>query len=144
MRERKVCDKSLALTQTTVPGMKILELEDEIGKMARAMMTRNIDIGDALIAHLRTKLTDEEVAGLVLVSLERLVWLDTNLFLWTLQNFIPSDVAQEIRRITSVSVCKQLIARKFMPGTDFSVDGEGKLLLSNKAKQAILPSIKMG
>ena len=120
--------------------MKILELEDEIGKMARAMMTRNVDIGDALIAHLRTKLTDEEVAGLVLVSLERLVWFDTNLFLWTLQNFIPSDVVQEIRRITSVSVCKQLIARKFMPGKDFSVDGQGKLLLSSKAKQAILPS----
>ncbi|MBW4575320.1 MAG: hypothetical protein KME08_08550 [Aphanothece sp. CMT-3BRIN-NPC111] len=122
--------------------MNQLDLEQEIGKMARAMMTRNTQIGDALIAHLRTQFTHEEVAGLVLVSLERLIWFDSELFLWTIQNFIPADVVQEIRRITSVAIYKQLIGKKFMPGKDFSVDADGKLLLNDKAKKAILPNLQ--
>ena len=122
--------------------MKQLDLEQEIGKMARAMMTRNSQFGDALIAHLRTQFTNEEVAGLVLVSLERLLWFDSELFLWTIQNFIPADVVQEIRRITSVAIYKQLIGKKFMPGKDFSVDADGKLLLNDKAKKAILPNLQ--
>ena len=121
--------------------MNQLDLEQEIGKMARAMMTRNTQIGDALIAHLRTQFTHAEVAGLVLVSLERLIWFDSELFLWTIQNFIPADVVQEIRRITSVVIYKQLIGKKFMPGKDFSVDADGKLLLNDKAKKAILPNL---
>lgn len=121
--------------------MNQLDLEQEIGKMARAMMTRNTQIGDALIAHLRTQFTHEEVAGLVLVSLERLIWFDSELFLWTIQNFIPADVVHEIRRITSVAIYKQLIGKKFMPGKDFSVDADGKLLLNDKAKKAILPNL---
>lgn len=121
-------------------SMNVLELEEEIGKMTRAMMTRNTQIGDAIIAYLRTKFTDEEVAGIVLVSLERLVWFDKELFLWTLKHFVPAHVMHEIRNITSVTIYKQLIGKKFMPGKDFSVDAHGKLLLNTKAKAAILPN----
>jgi hypothetical protein len=121
--------------------MNALELEEEIGKMARAMMTRNTEIGDALITYLKTQVALEEVAGVVLVSLERLIWFDSELFLWVLRNFIPADIVQEIRSITSVAVYKQLIAKKFLPGIDFSVDAEGKLLLNEQAKTAILPCL---
>ena len=60
------------------PSMNSLELDTEIGKMARAMMTRNTQIGTALIDHLRTQLTLESVAGVLLVSINRLLWLDTD------------------------------------------------------------------
>lgn len=119
-----------------------LDLEQEIGKMARAMMARNTTIGDALIAYLRTQLTEEEVAGIVLVSLERLLWLDGDLFIWTLQNFLPQSLLKEMRRITSVTLCKQLIGKKFMLGEDFSVNANGQLLLNTKAKKAIFPNLK--
>ena len=46
---------------------------------------------------------------------------------------------QEIRNLTSVTIYKQLIAKKFVPGQDFSVDASGKLLLNKNAKAAILP-----
>jgi hypothetical protein len=127
-----------------VPGMNQLELEQEVGKMARAMMTRNTEIGDALIAHLRTQLTNQEVAGVVLVSLERLIWFDNDLFLWTIKNFIPADVVREIRNISSVTIYKQLIGKKFLPGKDFSVDADGTLLLNEKAQKSIFPQLKSG
>ena len=119
-----------------------LDLEQEIGKMARAMMARNTAIGDALIAYLRIQLTEEEVAGIVLVSLERLLWLDGDLFIWTLQNFLPQSILNEMRRITSVTLCKQLIGKKFLLGEDFSVNANGQLLLNTKAKKAIFSNLK--
>ena len=119
-----------------------LDLEQEIGKMATAMMARNTAIGDALIAYLRTQLTEEEVAGLVLVSLERLLWLDGDLFLWTLQNFLPQSILNQMRRITTVTLCKQLIGKKFLLGEDFSVNANGQLLLNTEAKKAIFPNLK--
>jgi len=119
--------------------MNCLELEQEIGKMAAAMMTRNSQIGEDLIANLKTQMTLEDVAGLMLVSIERLMWFDTESVIWTIKHLIPSDVMQEIRRITSVAVCKQLIGKGFIPGKDFSVSATGKLLLNQNAKTAILP-----
>jgi len=119
--------------------MNALELEAEVGKVSRAMMTRNTQIGDAIIAYLRTELTDEEIAGIFLISLERLIWFDKELFLWSIKNFVPADVMQEIRNLTSVTIYKQLIGKNFVPGQDFSVDASGKLLLNENAKAAILP-----
>lgn len=120
-----------------MPGMNSLQLELEIGKMARAMMTRNPEIGKDLIGHLRTQLTVEAVAGVMLVSIERVVWFDTDSVFWTIQNLIPADVMQEIQKIISVSIFQRLIAKGFMPGKDFSVDANGKLLLNDQAQRAI-------
>ncbi len=120
-------------------GMNYLELEQEIAKMARAMMTRNSQIGKDLISNLRSQMTLEEIAGMMLMSIERLIWFDTDSVFWTIENLIPGDVMQEIRTITSVAVGKRLICKGFMPGKDFSVDAAGKLLLNDKAKTAILP-----
>jgi tRNA splicing endonuclease len=117
--------------------MNSLELDQEVGKMARAMMTRNTAIGTALIAHLRTQLTLESVAGLLLVSIQRLIWLDTESVFWTMENLIPADVMQEIHRITSFAVYKHLVTKGFVPGKDLSVDADGKLLLKAKARTAI-------
>jgi len=117
--------------------MNSLELDQEVGKMARAMMTRNTAIGTALIAHLRTQLTLESVAGLLLVSIQRLIWLDTESVFWTIENLIPADVMQEIHRITSFAVYKHLVIKGFVPGKDLSVDADGKLLLKAKARTAI-------
>lgn len=120
--------------------MNCLELEQEISKMARAMMTRNTQIGEDLIANLRTQLTLEGVAGVLLVSIERVIWFDTDSVFWTIHNLVPADVMQEIHKITTVALYKRLISKGFMPGRDFSVDAVGKLLLNDKARTAVFPS----
>ena len=117
--------------------MNSLQLEIEIEKMARAMMTRNSEIGKDLIVHLRTQFTLEAVAGLMLVSIERLLWFDTDSIFWTVEHLIPADMMQEIRRITTVTFYKQLSSKGFIPGYDFSVDANGNLLVSDEAKTAI-------
>ena len=122
-----------------MPGINPLQLELEISKMARAMMTRNSEIGRDLIGHLKSQLALEAVASLMLASIERLIWFDIESVFWTIENLIPPDVMQEIRSITGVAVSKRLIGGGFIPGGDFSADGEGKLLLSDEAKAAVLP-----
>lgn len=115
--------------------MNPLELDQEIGKMARAMMTRNTLIGSDLIDHLRSRMTLEEVAGMLLVSFDRLLWFDENAILWSMENLIPADILQEIQRITSVAVYQQLIRKGYVPGKDISVDANGKLLVKTKMSQ---------
>lgn len=117
--------------------MNPLELEREIEKMARAMMTRNAAIGNDLIAHLRTKLTLEGLAGITIVSIERLISFDIDSVSWTIQNLIPVDVMQEIQKIFSLAVCKRLIGKGFMPGKDFSVNAAGQLLFNEKARSTV-------
>jgi len=114
--------------------MNSLDLDLEIGKMARAMMTRNTLIGADIIAHLRSQRTIEEVAGMMLVSIERLLWFDADAVLWSIENLIPGDVMQEIQRITSLAVYKQLIRKGYVPGKDMSVDASGKLLVKQKRR----------
>ena len=117
--------------------MNSLELEVEVGRIARAMMTRNSAIGKELIEYLRTQLTIEAVAGVVIVSIERLIWFDVDAVFWTIENLIPADVMQEIRRMTTVVFYQRLISKKFILGKDFSVDANGKLLVSDRAKTAM-------
>ncbi len=119
--------------------MNCLELEQEVGKMARAMMTRNPQIGKDLIAHLKTELPVEAVAGLIIVSIERVLWFDTDSVIWTMEHVIPADVMHEIQKTFLVYIYKRLISKGFIPGTDFSVDANSKLLLNAQAKAAILP-----
>ena len=117
--------------------MNSLELEVEVGKITRAMMTRNSEIGKDLIEHLKTQLTVEAVAGVMIVSIERLVWFDVDSVLWSIKHFIPTDVMQETKSIMAVALYRRLISKKFTPGKDFSVDVNGKLLLSSHAKTAM-------
>ena len=114
--------------------MNLLDLDQEIGKMARAIMARNSLIVEALIAHLRTELTPECVAGVLIISIERVVWFDTEAIVWAVENLIPADILQEIRQLTSFTVYKQLVAKGFVPGQDMSVDANGNLLLKKKAR----------
>ncbi|MBV9387697.1 MAG: hypothetical protein JOZ78_14850 [Chroococcidiopsidaceae cyanobacterium CP_BM_ER_R8_30] len=118
-------------------SMNSLELEVEVGRIARAMMTRNSEIGKELIEYLRTQLTIEAVAGVVIVSIERLIWFDVDAVFWTIENLIPADVMHEIRRMTTVVFYQRLISKKFVPGQDFSVDANGKLLVSDRARTAM-------
>lgn len=111
-----------------------LELEQEIEKMARAMLTRNRQIGNDLVANLRVQLPLEGVAGVMLVSLERIIWFDVDSFVWTIKHLVPPDVLQEIQRITSVTLYRQLISKGLIPGLDYSVDADSKLLLNSKAR----------
>ncbi|MGA9380101.1 MAG: hypothetical protein WBV73_15160 [Phormidium sp.] len=108
--------------------MNYFQLEGEISKLTTAMMTRHRDIVSDLIVSLKAQLTLEEVAGLVLVSLERLLWFDVDLFFWCAENLIPLEIKSEIKRIIAVTNYKHLIAKGLIPGEDFSMDGEGKLL----------------
>lgn len=117
--------------------MNHLELEQEIGKMARAMMTRNSLIGKDLIADLRGRLSVECVAAVMIVSIERLIWSDCESVIWSVSYLIPADLMEEIRRITALVVCKRLMSKGFRLGQDFSIDAEGKLLLSDNAKTAV-------
>lgn len=118
--------------------MNHLELEQEISKMARAMMTRNSLIGKDLIAALRERMSVESVAAVTIVSIERLIWYDCDSVMWSLNYLIPADVMEEIRRITSLVACKRLMGKGFLLGKDFSIDGGGRLLLSNNAKNAVV------
>ena len=108
--------------------MNYFQLEGEISKLTTAMMTRHREIVSDLIASLKAQLTQEEVAGVVLISLERLLWFDVDLFFWCAENLIPTEIKSEIKRIITVTNYKQLIAKGLIPGQDFSMDGDGKLL----------------
>lgn len=118
-------------------SINILQLETEIAKMVRAMMTRNRFIGKDLIDHLRQQLSLEDVAGIIIVSIERLIWYDWEAVVWSINHLIPADLMQEIRQITAMGVYKRLIAKGFMPGEDFSMDADGKLLLNERVRTAI-------
>lgn len=122
--------------ETKQPSMNSLDIDLEVGKLSRAMMTRNRQIGVDLIAHLRSQMTLEELAGMLLVSIERLLWFDTESVMWTIENLIPRDIMQEIQRITSVAVYKHLVAKGYVPGKDMSVDANGKLLVKTKTRTA--------
>lgn len=114
-----------------------LQLEDEISRLTCAFATRNIEIGKAIIANLRSQLTLRDVAGIVIISLERLVWKDPLAFCWAVEQTIPGYVMREIRRITSMAIYKRLIAQGLEPGEDFSMDGKGLLLLNDQAKSSL-------
>lgn len=114
-----------------------LDLEQELSRLTCAFATRNTEIGKAVIANLRSRLTLREVAGMVIVSLERLVWTDQLAFCWAVETVIPGYVMREIRRITSVTIYRRLITQGYEPGQDFSVDGKGQVLLNQDAKTAI-------
>ena len=122
-----------------MPSMNCLQVDLEVERIARVMMTRNREIGKDLIAYLRMQLPTVEVAGLVIVSIERLMWFDSEAILWAIEYMIPSDVMQEVRDITTTTIYKHLTSKGFVPGKDISVDAEGKLLLNIKAKASIVP-----
>jgi hypothetical protein len=117
-----------------------LQLETEIERIARAMMTRNSEIGKDIISYLKKNASIEELAGLMLISIERVIWFDTDSVFWTLEYLIPGDVMQEMKKITTFALYQQLIYKKLVPGEDFSVDANGKLLLNNNAKTVVLCS----
>lgn len=119
--------------------MNCFQLEQEVGKMAGAMMTRNPQIGRDLIGYLKTQLPVEAVADLIIISIERVLWFDTDAVFWTMEHLIPKDVMHEIQKNFLVDIYKRLVSKGFAPGIDFSVDANSKLLLNAQAKAAILP-----
>lgn len=100
-------------------------------------MTRNRMIGSALITHLRGQMTLTEVAGVLLISIERLLWFDTDAVLWSMEHLIPADLVQEIQKIMSVTIYKKLITKGYIPGKDMSVDANGKLLVKPLASTTV-------
>ncbi|MBW4418384.1 MAG: hypothetical protein KME13_04055 [Myxacorys californica WJT36-NPBG1] len=111
-----------------------LHLDSEISRLTCALATRNADIGKSIIVGLRCQLTLRDVAGIVIVSLERLLWVDPLAFCWAVEQIIPGYVMREIRRITTITLYKQLIHQGLEPGEDFSMDAKGSVLLSDRAK----------
>lgn len=119
--------------------MNQFELEDATKKMTLAIRTRNPQIGKDILVALSTIHSLEEVAGLIIVTVERLLfWSDSEAIVWAVRNLIPPELMLEIQRITSVAVYQRLIGKGLIPGQDFSVDGHGKLLLNDRAKTAVL------
>lgn len=114
-----------------------LELETDLSRLTSAFATRNTTIGKEVIASLRSRLTLRDVAGMVIVSLERLVWQDPLSFCWAVENTVPGYVMREIRRITSITVYKSLIDRGLDPGQDFSMDAKGNILFTDRAKVTV-------
>jgi hypothetical protein len=121
------------------PSMNDLNLDKEIERMALAMMIRNPQVGRDLIANLKNQLALKEVAGILLVSFERLISFDTDSFFWAVETLVPEDVMAEIRRITSSAIYTRLIGKGFLPGRDISVSETGQLLLNERAKTALSP-----
>ena len=122
-----------------MPGMNCLQVDLEIERITRAMMTRNREIGKDLIAYLRMQSPTAEIAGLIIISIERLMWFDTDAILWAIEHMIPSDIMQEVRNITTTTIYKHLTCKGFIPGKDISVDAEGKLLQIGKLKHLLIP-----
>ena len=114
------------------------ELEQEVSKLARAIASRNFLIGQDVLRGVHDRFSAEEAAGITLVSLERLVWIDAAAFVWAVETLLPPEVMQEIRRITSASVGKRLVNQGFQPGRDFSVDSVGRLLLTDRARASVV------
>lgn len=108
--------------------MNWLELEREISKVTLAILTRNRQVATDIIANLQIQMQLEEAAGVVLLSLERLLWFEPDLVLWTIENIIPIEIRQEIKRTIAFTTYKQLIHKGLVPGKDFSLDANGKLL----------------
>ena len=71
-------------------------------------------------------------------SIERLIGSDCESGLWNVSYLITSDVMEEIRRITALVVCQRLMGKGFMLGKDFSIDADGRLLLSETAQTAVV------
>jgi hypothetical protein len=119
--------------------MNHLDIEQEIRKIVLAMRSRSSFLGQALITHLRTQLSVEELAGIMIVCIERLLyWADTETVGWSLHHLIPADINQEIKRITAVAVFQRLIAQGLIPGQDFSMDAQGNIMFNDKAKSLLL------
>lgn len=114
-----------------------LELESDVSKLVYALATCNSGVCEALITSLRDRLSLETVAGMMLISLEQLLRLNSQAFVWAVESWLPVDVFQEIRRISTVTIGKQLIERGLQPGQDFSVNFGGQLLLNEAAKTAM-------
>lgn len=114
-----------------------LKLEQEISKIATAILGKDSRIGRDLISSLQDRYTPEEVASILLLSLERLVWFDANAFVWAVENLMSEDVLRGIRQIMSATVGKRLVDKGLAPGQDFSVDSAGKLLLNAKARAVV-------
>lgn len=94
------------------------------------MSSRDTRIAGSLMADLQTQLSLPEIAGLLVICLERLLGLDQEAFLWAVR-FIPEDVLSEIRHLFMVDRYRQLIGQGLIPGQDFSVDQSGQLLINN-------------
>jgi hypothetical protein len=112
--------------------MNPIELEQQVAKVTMAMMTRNRLVAGDVISDLRTQMTPKEVAGIIIISLERLMWFDSNLLFWTIENLIPLDLRQEIKSIISISTFRHLIGKGLVPGKDFSIDANGKVLHNSR------------
>lgn len=121
-------------------SMNSLQLELEIEKIATVMMTRNSLIGKDIITDLKTKFSLEAIAGLMIVSIERVIWFDIDSVFWTIEHLIPIEVMQEMKKLVTFTVFQQLVNKGFMPGEEFSVDASGRLLLNNKVKTAVVLS----
>ena len=116
------------------PTVGYQQLEQETIKTVYALATCNVQIGGEIIASLRDRFSVEEAAGIILVSLEQLLWLDAKAFVWSVEQLLPTDMLKAIRCHTVVAVGKRLVERGFVPGQDFSVDGTGQLLLTAAVK----------
>lgn len=108
--------------------MNYFQTEQQIDRLTLAIAARNSGIIKDLIGHLRSEFTSKEIGGLLLLSLERLLWLDPELCIWAMENMIPEDLKIEIRELISLTTYKQLIAKGLVPGRDFSMNGNGTII----------------
>ena len=113
------------------PLVGYLQMEQETTKMVYALATCNAQVSGEIIASLRDRFSLEAAAGILLVSLEQLLWLNAEAFIWSVEKLLPADILEAMRSITVVAVGKGLVDRGFLPGKDFSVDGTGQLLLAD-------------
>jgi len=109
-------------------------LEQEIAKLTMAIRARNTEICQDLMTYIRIQSSSTELAGVMLITLERLISFDPELVSWAVADLVPADVMQEIRDLASVALYRQFIQRGFTPGVDLSVDARGKILVKREGK----------
>lgn len=99
-----------------------------------AIRARNSEISKSLMTHLRIQFSLTELAGVMLITLERLIRFDADSVSWAVEYVVPAEVMQEIRGMASVAIYRQFIRKGFTPGIDLSVNDKGKILVKGQER----------
>ncbi|WP_242541243.1 hypothetical protein [Phormidium pseudopriestleyi] len=73
----------------------------------------------------------------MIVSIERLLWLDWDSVVWAIAHLIPADIMTQIQSNLRFNLYQRLIHKGLIPGVDFSIDGNGNLRLNAKAQKSV-------
>ncbi len=98
-------------------------------------------LAECWVHQLNTSLDNEYIESFLTAAIFELSVTDTKTFDWTLDNLSDwKSYAHLLQTVTRFALQK-LINKGFIPGQDFSFTSEGKILLHENAKTAIMADV---